>query len=211
MIQRPRLTADSIKQLKCDIKAVSNELRHQISQPKPFPVTTTQNAVSKLMGYSSFSELNIYKASISLGMKPDEVDFIRDVTVAELLKVFEVGHHVQHRLNDVLDTLTERKAGTNSQLTSISASAFKNAYDADEINGALLKLATGLPSYGVLYAKAAMFDGFGEGDMFTVSHNDQTFTYTVMSLGEMGSTGMCVLNINKGVWVEGCNGAICVG
>ena len=211
MIQRPRLTADSIKQLKCDIKAVSNELSHQINHPKPFPVTTTQNAVSKLMGYSSFSELNVYKASLSLGVKPDEIDYISDVTAAELLSVYDIGYRVQHRLNDVLDALRERKAGTDSQLTSISASAFKNAYDTDEVNGGLLNLATGLPSSGNLYANAAMFDGFGEGDMFTVSHNEQTFTYTVMSLGEIGGTGMPVLQINKGIWVEGDNGAMCVG
>jgi len=209
MLQRPRLTEESIKQLKQDIKAVSNELRHQINHPKPFPVTTTQNAVAKLMNYSSFSELSLHKAAS--WSKPDDLDFIRDVTAAELLTVYDVGNRVQHRLNDVLDALRERKAGVDSQLTIISASAFKNAYDTDEINGGLLNLTTGLPSYGDVYAKAAMFEGFGEGDMFTVSHNGETFTYTVMSLGEIGSTGLPVLKVNKGVWVEGGNGAMCVG
>tara|TARA_R110001583_G_scaffold174017_7_gene328267 strand:+ start:277 stop:912 length:636 start_codon:yes stop_codon:yes gene_type:complete len=211
MIQRPRLTKDSIKQLKQDIKTVSNEIRHQINSPKPFPVTTTQNAVSKLMGYSSFSELTMYHASLSLGQKPDEMDFIRDVTAAELLSVYDVGYQVQHRLNDVLDALRERKAGAEVQLTEISAITFKNAYDAGEINGGLLNLATGLPTYGSLCAETEMFGSFSEGDVFTVPNDEERVTYTVMSLGEIGLTGMPVLKVNKGVWVEGGNGGICVG
>jgi hypothetical protein len=211
MKQQPRLTAESIKQLKLDIKEVSNELRHQINSPKPFPVTTTQNAVSKLMGYTSFSQLTMRKAEPLLGHVCDDVDFIRDVTAAELLSVYDVAYRVQHRLNDVLDTLRERRSGKEAQLTSISASAFKNAYDTDEINGGSLNLSTGLPSSACLYAKAAMLDTFSEGDMFTVTHNEKATTYTVMSEGNIGMTGMPVLNVNEGLWVDGGNGAMRVG
>lgn len=202
---RPALSNQQIDTLKTDIKLISRVLKN-FASCKSFPVLSIQNAVAKRMKFTSFSELTLHAKRPHNDLVP--FSLFEEINADDLQGIYGTSYN-RYYPSVIIDIQGRQDAPKAAKLDNgIDALVFKEAYDVGEINGGLLNLATGLPSYGKLSEEQSQLCTLSEGDQFNVVLNGQAYPYTVMERTEMMDTGLKVLAIQEGCWYSTPSGAI---
>lgn len=212
---RPSLDKEQINDLKSDIKLLSSLIIKEINTHKAakYPINSTQNAVSRSLNFSSFSELSINNSPHSSFVNFSLENAFSSSQILEIYSRLKHGdkHADKLTIEHIKNALVEfKKIKHSPKEPTIDILSLHEIINESSLKEHHYTYECGYPDDFKIEKESEFFDGLNHGNHFLVKKGREYRCYTLFE-SEHIYTKQIFFNATVGRWLETSSGAICVG